>query len=58
MMEEKETIFGFGLGAVSKIYSIEKDKVKRIPNFKSLNDYMGRIDELIDRKILDIDKSI
>lgn len=58
MMEEKETIFGFGLGAVSKIYSIEKDKVKRIPNFKSLNDYMSRIDELIERKLLDIDRSI
>lgn len=50
MMEEKETIFGFGLGAVTKIYYPNEDKIKRIANFKSLNDYIYRISEVIQKK--------
>ena len=51
MMEEKETIFAFGLGAVTKIYYPDEDKIKRIANFKSLHDYINRISELIDKKL-------
>lgn len=50
MMEEKETIIGAGLGAVSKIYYPKENKIKRIPNFKDLNEYSNRIDELIEKK--------
>ena len=50
MMEEKETIIGLGMGAVSKIYYPESNKIKRIPNFKGINDYINRIDELIKNK--------
>lgn len=50
MMEEKETIIGVGLGAVSKIYYPKENKIKRIPNFKDLNEYNNRIEELIERK--------
>lgn len=50
MMEEKESIIGFGMGAVSKIYYPEENKIKRIPNFKGINDYINRIDELIKNK--------
>lgn len=50
MMEEKETILAFGLGAVTKVYYPNEDKIKRIANFKSLHDYIGRISELIDKK--------
>lgn len=50
MMEEKETIIGLGMGAVSKIYSLETNRIKRIPNYKGINDYIYRIDELIKNK--------
>lgn len=50
MMEEKETIIGLGMGAVSKIYYPEDNKIQRIPNFKGINDYINRIDELIKNK--------
>ena len=50
MMEEKESIFAFGLGAVTKIYYPDEDKILRIANFKSLHDYIGRISELIHKK--------
>lgn len=47
MMEEKETILGLGMGAVSKIYYPDSKKIRRIPNFKGISDYINRIDELI-----------
>lgn len=50
MMEEKETIIGFGLAAVTKLYYPLEDRIERIPNFKSLHDYMGRISEIIEKK--------
>lgn len=50
MMEEKETVIGMGLGAVSKIYYPQENRIKRIPNFKDLVQYNTRIDELIDKK--------
>lgn len=50
MMEEKETIVAAGMGSVSKIFIPEGSKIKRVPNFKGLNDYMLRIDELIANK--------
>lgn len=50
MMEEKETIIGLGMGAVSKIYYPDENKIKRIPNFKGIHDYINRIDELIKKK--------
>lgn len=50
MMEEKETIIGFGLGAVTKVYYPREDKIKRIANFKSLHDYINRISEIIEKK--------
>ncbi len=50
MMEEKETIIAAGLGGVSKIFYPNENRIERIPNFKSLRDYVERIDELILRK--------
>ena len=50
MMEEKETIIGLGMGAVSKFYTPHTNQIKRVPNFKSLDDYINRINELIKNK--------
>lgn len=50
IMEEKETILAAGMGAVSKIYNPTEDTLIRVPNFKSLKDYIERIDELVERK--------
>ncbi len=45
MMEEKQTVVGVGLGAVTKIFDADSARVKRIPNFKGLSDYIDRVDE-------------
>lgn len=50
MMEEKETIIGLGMGAVSKFYNPLTNRIKRVPNFKSIDDYINRINELIKNK--------
>lgn len=56
MMEEKETIIGAGMGAVSKIYFSKEDKIKRVPNYKSLNEYIRRVDENINKKFKVLNK--
>ncbi|HSH35804.1 coproporphyrinogen dehydrogenase HemZ [Schnuerera sp.] len=50
MMEEKETIIGLGMGAVSKIYFPKEDRIKRVPNVKSLEEYLKRVEEMVERK--------
>lgn len=48
IMEETQTIFAAGCGAVTKV--VEGDRIDRVFNVKSLEDYIGRIDEMIARK--------
>lgn len=55
MMEEKETVIGCGMGAVSKIYFPREDRIERVPNVKSLEEYLARTDEMLDRKIQALD---
>lgn len=50
IMSEKETILGFGAGAVSKVVNLSTDEVKRVPNIKGLGHYMDRIDEALKKK--------
>lgn len=49
-MEETNTIIGIGAGAISKrVYNLEK-KITRESNAKFIEDYIARIDEIIDKK--------
>lgn len=50
MMEDKHNIVALGAGALSKFVSYEKQKIRRVENVKSLDDYIERIDEMIERK--------
>jgi len=50
IMEEMQTIAAVGAGASTKLYHPEKKIVSRMENVKSITDYIGRIDEMIDRK--------
>lgn len=50
IMEEKQTIISFGAGATSKFYFEDKNLIKRAFNVKSVDDYINRIDEMIQRK--------
>lgn len=50
IMEEQHSILALGAGAISKLYFKEENRLERFSNSKGLEDYMARIDELIDRK--------
>ena len=56
IMEEKLTIIAAGAGATTKVYEPETNHIYRIYNVKSLDDYIERIDEMIERKINDLPK--
>lgn len=50
MMEEKETVLGLGMGAVSKVFFPKEDRIERVPNVKSLKEYLERVEEMVERK--------
>lgn len=50
MMEEKETVVAAGMGGVSKIFYPKENRIERIPNVKSLKEYLDRTEEMIERK--------
>ena len=39
-----------GAGAVSKFYEPEKNRVERLPNVKNVEEYITRLDEMLERK--------
>ena len=50
IMEEKHTILALGAGASTKFVFPDGKRIERVENVKSLLDYIGRIDEMIERK--------
>ena len=50
IMEEKQTILAAGAGASTKTIDPETDRIERVFNVKSIEDYIGRIEEMIERK--------
>ncbi|MEL7647119.1 MAG: coproporphyrinogen dehydrogenase HemZ [Sedimentibacter sp.] len=49
IIEELETILACGIGASSKIM-LESNRHEPVRNFKSIEEYLGRIDEIIEKK--------
>jgi len=50
IMEEKQTIIALGAGAVTKVVFPENNRIERIFNVKNVEEYVDRIEEMIDRK--------
>ena len=50
IMEELETIVALGSGGSTKYVIHEDNRMERIENVKSVDDYISRIDEMIERK--------
>ncbi len=50
IMEEKQTILAAGAGASTKTVDPKTDRIERIFNVKSIEDYIGRMDEMLERK--------
>jgi len=50
IMEERQSIAAFGAGGVSKVYTPAENRIERVPNVKGIEQYISRIDEMIQRK--------
>ncbi len=50
IMEEKQSIWALGAGGSTKLVEPETDRIERVFNVKSVDDYITRIDEMLDRK--------
>lgn len=51
MMEETQSVTAFGAGAVTKLVKDGGERIERIFNVKNVEDYITRIDEMVNRKI-------
>ncbi|MEQ8153858.1 MAG: coproporphyrinogen III oxidase [Clostridiaceae bacterium] len=51
MIEDTETIIAIGADAVSKVVFHEENRIERFGNVKDVNEYITRIDEMIQGKI-------
>lgn len=58
IMEEQQTILALGAGAMSKFVFQDEHRIERVDNVKSITDYIGRIDEMVQRKKDFIDNNI
>lgn len=45
-----QTIIALGAGGISKMYYPEENRLERIPNVTNYQEYIKRIDEMLDRK--------
>jgi oxygen-independent coproporphyrinogen-3 oxidase len=50
IMEETAPILAFGAGAISKWVFDRQRRIERAPNVKNIEEYIGRVDEMIERK--------
>lgn len=50
IMEEKMDIVAMGAGAASKFVFHKENRIERVENVKNVDDYICRIDEMIERK--------
>ncbi len=51
MIEERQTTIALGAAAVTKVVFLEEDRLERFPNLKDLNEYITRVDEMVEKKI-------
>lgn len=51
IMEEKQTIVALGAGSVTKYVFPDGESLERVDNVKNVDQYIERIDEMIERKV-------
>lgn len=50
IMDEHEDIVALGAGGISKAFFPEENRLERIPNVTNYQEYISRVDEMIERK--------
>ena len=50
IMEEKQSNYALGAGSISKFVYVDDDRIERVENVKNVEQYIDRVEEMIDRK--------
>ncbi len=58
IMEERQTIIALGAGAISKVYYPSENRLERVPNVTNVEHYVRRIDEMIEKKRIELQKTV
>ena len=61
IMEEKLDTFAAGAGAITRLLNIEDgiiNRIDRVENCKNVDEYISRLDEMLERKQLGVDSRI
>ena len=58
IIEENQSIIAIGAGAITKLFYKGENKLERIENVKDVKQYVERIDEMINRKKVMLDKEL
>lgn len=56
IMEEKQTIVALGAGSITKYVYPDGERLERVDNVKNVDQYIDRIDEMIERKVKFFDR--
>ncbi|MGL5712455.1 MAG: coproporphyrinogen dehydrogenase HemZ [Paraclostridium sp.] len=57
IMEEKQSNFAVGAGAITKYVYVDEDRIERADNVKNVEQYIDRVDEMIQRKETEVYKN-
>ena len=57
-MEEKQSNYALGAGAISKFVYVDEDRIERVENVKNVEQYIERVDEMIKRKKEEVYKNV
>lgn len=58
IMEEKQSNYALGAGAISKFVYVDEDRIERVDNVKNVEQYIDRVDEMIERKKEEVYKNV
>ena len=58
IMEEKQSNYAVGAGSISKFVYVDEDRIERVDNVKNVEQYIDRVDEMIERKRKEIYQNV
>ena len=58
IMEEKQSNYALGAGSISKFVYVDEDRIERVENVKNVEQYIDRVDEMIQRKVKEVYKDV
>lgn len=58
IMEEKQSNYAVGAGSISKFVYVDEDRIERVDNVKNVEQYIDRVDEMIERKKKEIYQNV